>query len=472
MSLRGRLLAAFAYVLVVVIVALEVPLALNLSRRVDSEVRGEAAAGAQIVAASASGRLSRRSELRRLAVSAARDLRGRVIVVDSAGRLLADSAGSGLGRASYASRPEVAGALVGRTAQGTRRSASLDEELLFTAVPIVSAGRRQGVVRVTQAVDAVRAETRRDVLALAGLGLLALTLGMAVAWLLAGSLARPLRGLAGAARRVGGGDLSSRAPVTGPREQRETAAAFNAMAERLAGALTAQRDFVANASHQLRTPLTGLRLRLEAAGLKSRDPGVAAELAAAERETERLARLLSGLLLLAREDEAPAPARAALDRAAQAAQERWQGAAAAQGRELRLDGPADAWVAAGMDELAVILDNLIENALQHSPAPSAVDVRWRRDGDRGVLAVIDAGPGPAAGDEERVFERFVRRAAAGSEGSGLGLAIVRTLAERRGGTATLRAQPEGGARAEVRLPLVAALPCPDPQLGLSWPASS
>ena len=93
MSLRTRLLAAFAYVLVLVIVALEVPLILNVSRRVDAEVKGQAAAQAQLVAASASGRMSDAGELRRLTREAAQDLGGRVIVVDESGRLVADSAG-------------------------------------------------------------------------------------------------------------------------------------------------------------------------------------------------------------------------------------------------------------------------------------------------------------------------------------------------------------------------------------------
>src|SRR5688572_1853647 len=162
MTLRGRLLAAFAYVLVLTIVALEVPLALNISRRVDAEVKSEAASGAQVVASSAAGSLGRTGELERLSRAAALDLGGRVIVVDRRGRLLADSAGEGLRRASYGGRPEVATALRGRTAQGTRRSDSLDQDLLYTAVPIFRAGNPAGAVRVTQSVDDVRSEMRAD----------------------------------------------------------------------------------------------------------------------------------------------------------------------------------------------------------------------------------------------------------------------------------------------------------------------
>ena len=143
-------------------------------------------------------------------------------------------------------------------------------------------------------------------LALAAIGGFALLLGLAIAWVLASSLSKPLRSLATTARRVEAGDLEARADDSGPSEQREVATAFNDMTDRLGPVLAAQREFVANASHQLRTPLTGLRLRLESARAKSgREAGP--ELEAAEREVERLARLLTSLLTLAREGDKPGP---------------------------------------------------------------------------------------------------------------------------------------------------------------------
>jgi signal transduction histidine kinase len=465
-SLRARLLAAFAYVLVIVIVALTVPLALNLSKRVDAEIKSEARGQAQLLSASAAGRLGNATELTRLVRRSATELGGRVIVVDARGRLLADSAGGGLRSTSYADRPEIARALRGEADQGTRQSESLDEELLFTTVPVVVGTRTRGAVRVTQSVDAVNDEVRSDVLALIGVGVVALLLGLGVAWLLAGSLARPLRGLADASARVAGGNLDARADEdAGSTEQRELARSFNDMTDRLGRSLTAQREFVANASHQLRTPLTGLRLRLEAASLATRDERVKRDLDAAEHETERLAKLLGELLELARERERPAGVRLSLAEAARDARERWAGPAGRSGHSLVVEGDEEAEVVASAQDVAAILDNLVGNALAYSPGGTTVTIATGRDGGRALLAVLDEGPGLRPEDRERVFERFFRGSAGRDvAGTGLGLAVVDALARRWGGSASIGNREPGGAEARVVLPAATPLPSPDPQL--------
>ncbi|MBA2295929.1 MAG: HAMP domain-containing protein [Actinobacteria bacterium] len=451
MSLRLKLLAAFAYVLVLVLVALEIPLVLSLSSRVDNEVRSRAASQAQVVAAAASARLGERGQLQRVVDQTGRDIGARVVVVDRRGRLLADSAGSQLRDESYASRPEIAAALAGRPGQGTRQSETLGTELLYTAVPILEEGRTVGAVRVTQSNAAVGDRVRRNVLVVVGVGLAALVLGLALAWVLAGSLARPLRALARTARRVEEGELDARADVCGASEQQEVALAFNDMTERLGQVLEAQREFVGNASHQLRTPLTGLRLRLEAAGLKSDDPAVQKELELAEAEVERLTRLLNALLTLARDGERPTlRAPVSLRSASEDAYERWLPRAAASGHVLALEGAGDALVRAGEEDVAITLDNLIENALVYAPSGTRVTVAWDEDGR---LAVLDEGPGVPADEQRHVFERF-RRGRTDRPGTGLGLAIVETLVRRWGGSASIRSRDEGGARAEVVLPKV------------------
>jgi two-component system, OmpR family, sensor kinase len=439
-------------VLVLVLGAIEVPFALSIRSRIDSEVRAQAVNEAHLIAASASGSMDRPTALDRLAARAAGDLGARVIVVDGAGILLADSAGPGLRGASYAERAEIDAVLAsGRSVQGKRRSETLGEGLLFTAVPVIDEGVRVGAVRVTQSTAAIDDRVRRDVLALVGIGVAALLFGLALAWVLAGSLARPLRGLAAAARRAEGGDLAVRAEPAGPREQREVAGAFNRMVARLGTVLAAQREFAANASHQLRTPLTGLRLRLEAASLRANDPELERELAEAEREVVRLAKLLDGLLTLAREGgAAPAPQPVDVGLAAVRAAERW----AAHGRELETAGEDGVTALASEGDVATILDSFVENALLYSPPGGPIAVEWGGDGDAAFVAVLDRGPGIAPGEEELVFERFRRGAASrgGPAGTGLGLAIARALAARWGGTVAIATREGGGARAELRLP--------------------
>jgi signal transduction histidine kinase len=465
MSLRTTLLIAFAYVLLLVIVMLEVPLVLNISRRVDAEVKAEASGQAQLVATTSADELDHRSAMQRIVQRSAKALGGRVIVVGRAGRVIVDSAGPGVRGLSYADRPEIRAALDGATPQGTRHSSSLGEDLLYTATPIIRNGGPVGAVRVTQSVEAVHDEVRNDALALIAIGAGALLLGLVVAWVLAGFLARPLGSLARTARRVGAGELDQRAAGGGPREQAEVARAFNEMTDRLSRVLEAQREFVGNASHQLRTPLTGLQLRLEAAQTRVRDPEAADDLRAAEEEVERLALLLNNLLTLAREGESSAtPEHISLPRAVHAAEERWASEAARRSQQLTVSGDGEVHVLASEEDLGIVLDNLVENAIRYSPPGARVRLEWGiedasrpivADGDRsGYVAVCDDGPGLAPGEEHRVVERFFRgKASAAQAGTGLGLAIVEALADRWRGAVELQNRASGGLRAEVRLPL-------------------
>ena len=460
MSLRLRLLCAFGYVLLFAILALEVPLTLNFSRRVDSEIRAEASAGAQGVAAAASGALTDPPALAALARWQARRLGGRVIVVDARGRVLVDSDGAAARGAPYASRPEIARALGGVTAQGTRHSDSLNADLLYTAVPIVDAGRATGAVRLTQSVKAVRREVRRDVLALIALGAAVLALGLGLAWAIAGSLSRPLRGLARTARRIAAGDLHARATPAGSTEQVEVANAFNDMTERLVRALDAQRDFVANASHQLRTPLTGLRLRLESASLRAQDPDLRRDLVAGERETERLAKLLSNLLRLAQDGQPPPTATSIpLAGVAERAADRWRDQAELDGHAIELAGDGQPQVRASAGDLDTVVDNLVENALNYTAPDTPIRIEWGLDAHEPFIAVLDQGRGIGDDEAERLFDRFYRGSAsrgARVPGTGLGLAIVGALARRWGARAALTNRPGGGARAELRFPAVTA----------------
>jgi signal transduction histidine kinase len=448
MSLRARLLAAFAYTLLVVIVALEVPLSANVSDRVNAEVEADSAAQAQVVAASAADQLNDRASLQRLTRQAAVSLNGEVFIVDGHGREVASSSGGITRPPQPADDPVALQALGGEVAQGKHHEG---EDILSTAVPIVRNGRTVGALEAEQSLNAVSDQVRQDVFALVGIGVLALILGLGVAWILAGSIARPLRSLGEAARRRAAGDATARAPERGSREQVQVAREFNEMADRLDAVLESQRAFVADASHQLRTPLTGLRLRLEAAGVKTSDPAVARELAAAEHETERLNQLVEDLLELASSEQPAEDDRTDLTQAARAAAERWRGPASESRHEIALQTDGDLVVRAGSRELAAILDNLVENAIKYSPSGSPVTIECAGENGSATVGVISES-GPLDDEVARhAFERFYR-GRGGGPGTGLGLPIVQALAKRRGGRAKLKAVEGRRVRAEVVLP--------------------
>ncbi len=454
MRVRTRLLLAFAYILIVVIVALEVPLAFNLNRRALAELEARALVQAQAMAGAVEEQElspANAGVLQRLAAQVAEPGVTRVIVTDAQGALLADSDSPGTTGASYENRPEIQRVLAGEPfVQVTRFSTDLGQDILATAVPVTRSNRLAGAVRITQSLTGVRAEVRRIVLGLAAVGLVGLAAGLAVAWVLAGTLSRPLTRLAGTAHRLGEGDLSARAGTLGSGEIADVAETFDAMAERLEATVRAQREFVANASHQLRTPLTGLKLRLEGAA-DAAPADLRHQIEAAQREADRLAGIVDRLLQMARSvEQGRLPAEADLGAVARGGAERWRERAARAGASIEVSGNGTSVVAA-REDLDQILDNLIDNALAYAPGPLSIEVA-ETDG-AGILAVADHGPGIPAEERAGVMERFGRGARTAPGGSGLGLAIVRELAGRWGGAVEIGERPGGGGRIEVRLPL-------------------
>jgi two-component system, OmpR family, sensor kinase len=443
------------YVLLLALIALGVPLGASLRDRVDSEVRAQARSGADVVAATAAELLetSRRPNLRRLAKVSARSVRGRVVVVDRRGRLIADSAGGAELGSTFADRPEISSALGGHGEQITRHSNTLNTEILATSVPILHGGGTAGAVRVTQSIAAVHRAVRTALLDLALLAGIVLVMGLLVGALIAQQISRPIRRLDSAAQRVASGDLTVRVPVEGSTEQRTLARTFNQMTGRLGRLLRGQQDFVADASHQLKTPLTGLRLRLEGLrdSLAADDPR-ASDVEAGMREVDRLSQTVDELLVLSRAGERELPGETVnLDDAAERAADRWRSTAAQ--RRLRLvhapnESAGSTWCAA--PDLDRALDALVENAVAYSPQGTTVTIASAP----GRIEVLDEGPGLAGGEEEAVFERFNRGRAGrmGSDGTGLGLPIARELAGEWGGSVRISNRPGAGARAVIEMP--------------------
>lgn len=437
------------------LVALGIPLSLSLRDRVNAEVRGQAASQAEVVASSAGETLaaSNRPGLRHLVSVSAQAVRGRVLIVDRRGNVVVDSAGPATAGASYASRAEIQSALAGSNDQLTRTSITLGTDILATATPIIHGGRTIGAVRITQSVAAVNRATRSAILGLALLGGVVLLLGLIAGALIAQQIARPIKRLDLAARSVAGGALDTRVAVEGSSEQRSLARTFNAMTERVERLLKSQRDFVADASHQLRTPLTGLRLQLEELlETTPRDDPRSSRLDAGLHEVDRLSQIVDELLVLSRagEHELP-PQRVDLAATADRAVTRWRRIANEAGSDLTVESGSaggNAWCAPA--DLDRALDCLIENAIRYSPKGSRVNVRTGAES----IEVLDQGPGLEAGEEEAVFERFFRGRAGrnGPRGSGLGLAIAREVIGQWGARVTLANRSGGGAVARIELP--------------------
>ncbi len=343
-------------------------------------------------------------------------------------------------------------ALHGHGEQITRNSRTLGADILATSVPVLSGGRPDGAVRITQSIAAVHKAVQTSILDLAALAGVVLLLGLAAGAVVAQQIARPIRRLDRAARDVAGGNLDSKVEVEGSTEQRSLARAFNEMTQRIKRLLRVQQDFVADASHQLRTPLTGLRLRLESLADRAGegDPE-AAELEAAMREIDRLSLIVDELLVLSRAGEHELPGeRVDLRDAVARAAERWRRTARERSIELEVRGDeaAHAWCAP--HDLDRSIDALLENALWYSPEDSTVTIEVAPGG----VEILDRGPGLEPGEEEAVFDRFSRGSAGrrGPGGTGLGLPIARELTRQWGGDVTLARRDGSGTRASIRIP--------------------
>jgi signal transduction histidine kinase len=367
---------------------------------------------------------------------------GRILVVDRDGISVADSGRADLGR-DYSTRPEIARALAGERSTGRRWSETLDATLVYVAVPVASQGIVHGAVRITIPTSTVDQRVRDTWYRLAGLSVVVLTMVGIVGLILARSVTRPVRQVEDAARRLAAGDLSARAgEVHGAPELAALARQFDTTAERLEQQVEAQRRFVSDASHQLRTPLTALRLRLETLRPTPDDePKVDAAIA----ETDRLARLVQSLLVLARSESAT-PEVVGVDLAVLALDrlETWTPVAEQAGVRLEVNGPSALPVAAVDGAIEQILDNLLSNALAVSPAGSEITVDLvPRPGGGGRMVLTDQGPGMTADQRAQATARFWRPPGSTTSGSGLGLAIVDHLVISGGGTLSLEEGPGG-----------------------------
>ena len=296
--------------------------------------------------------------------------------------------------------------------------------------------------------------THRIVVLWALIGVVSLA-GLLAAAVIAVGLARwasrPITTLADAARRLGDGDLETRAVIrSGPPEVRRLAAAFSTMAARLQALIHGHQAMVADVSHQVRTPLAALRLRLDLLA-QDCDEATAAELAGAQEEIGRLTRLVNGLLTVARAEHSTAtPARIAANAVAADRAAAWRPAAEERSVTLAIVSPDPVTVQAVDGHLEQILDNLLANALEAVPPGGTITLTVKATAALARLTVADTGRGMTAAQQQAAFRRF----ATGSPGgTGLGLAIVDRLVTANGGTVSLSDTPGGGLTVTIELPL-------------------
>ncbi|SHI11877.1 sensor histidine kinase [Streptomyces sp. 3214.6] len=290
----------------------------------------------------------------------------------------------------------------------------------------------------------------------AALAVLVLAAAAAIGAFAARRITAPLRALNSMASRFSDGDLTARSPVAGPPETQTLAITLNQAGERLDTLIASQRIFVADASHQLRTPLTALRLSLDNIADGVDDEFVREDVEQATAEVVRMSRLVNGLLVLARA-EAKVTAAEPLSLTDIVAERLsvWRPAADERGVTIALRGSGvddRPSVLASPGHLDQVLDNVLSNALEVSPDGGAITVRAESKGDKVVLSVLDEGPGMSDAEKSRAFDRFWRgQGLTGRSGSGLGLAVVKQLVTDDGGTVTLVDAPGGGLCVRITL---------------------
>ncbi|MFD3502100.1 sensor histidine kinase [Streptomyces sp. NPDC058678] len=463
-----RLLFSYLTLAALVLLCLEIPLGFVYSRgereRVVNAAKDEAESVSAYAALSlAAGRAAQ--DLPARVAHCAERIGGKVVVVDDTGAPLATShpLTPDASRA-LTSRPGITAALRGTSTVDVRTSTIGGVEYLSVAAPVGQDVRPEGAVWLTLPTRTVHERVHHVWLLLAVGGLGVLTAVTFVGFGIARWTGRPIRELERATHELADGGRVQPVTVTkGPPEVRSLAAAFNRTAARLAHLIDSQHAFAGEASHQLKTPLAALRLRLE-----NLEPNVTARgqgsLTAAVTETDRLSRMVEGLLAMARlEEHAATPGPIDIGAVCAERHHTWAPLFDRRNVSLVLFAGSVGPVLALPGSIEQILDNLLSNALRASPPATTVTIELRlhvpaRRALRDArpcwvdLHITDEGPGMTPDQRARAFDRFWRAPGAPKGGTGLGLSLVQRLAHASGGEASVRAAATGGLDAVVRLP--------------------
>ncbi|HZD64851.1 MAG TPA: HAMP domain-containing sensor histidine kinase [Acidimicrobiales bacterium] len=460
--MRRRLLLGFIALALVILVGLEVPLGIAEAHR----DRSLALAGLRREAATVAGLAGEGFEhrglagVRALALHEAATSRTALALMVPGGRALVET---GPGIHPLAARLSAGSSQLAASGGMSGEQTGGGVDRLYAAVPVVepdgpgspgrgtsspAARRRPPVLVVTRPDRHLDAQIRHGWVFLTTLGVALLAVAGLGGALLSRTLTRPLRRVEDTVAALGAGDLESRAPIGGAPEVVNLGRQVNDMAARLEELVGMQRAFVADASHQLRSPLTALQLRLETLALDQPGDG---DVEGARAEAQRLSHLVDGLLALARAEGARAE-RAMVDLCEVVAERlgAWAPLAEEGGVTLLAEAAGDvpAWAVPG--HLDQILDNLVDNALEAAPPGTTVTLQVVPDPQTPQVHVLDEGPGMTDEARARAFDRFWRHPDQ-RHGSGLGLAIVSQLTQASGGRVALRPRPGGGLAAVLAL---------------------
>ncbi|HUK69379.1 MAG TPA: HAMP domain-containing sensor histidine kinase [Streptosporangiaceae bacterium] len=473
-----RVLLALLALTTSVLVAAVIPLGLKAARQELSAYVDDARAVARAAAAVAEEGLADHKpspDMGRVLAAARRD-GDTLIILNAKGEVVA----------SVGSPGAIPAWLVGEAVGGRELETDVRRGYVSVVVPVRETTTVVGTVSLARPLGPLNDRVRTLWFTLSLIAAAALAASALLAFALARWVSRPLAELDASAQRLGAGDLAVRAGArAGPPELRRLAASFNSMGSRLETLVHRNRAMVADVSHQLRTPLTALRLRFDLLA-EDADPAIAAELGGALEEFDRLSRLVDGLLAVAKAEHA-VPAPVPVDVRAVVAERvtAWQPVADDRGVSLVSEATGQVIAAIGDGQLEQILDNLIANALDATAAGDHVTVSARapsvragRSGsteatrDRmapaagnggagagsggGVRVVVaDDGPGMSANERARAFGRFTT---ASPGGTGLGLAIVYRLVSSNGGTACLDETSGGGLSVIMEFTAVPSVP--------------
>ncbi|MDR1600755.1 MAG: HAMP domain-containing protein [Oscillospiraceae bacterium] len=286
--------------------------------------------------------------------------------------------------------------------------------------------------------------------------------GILLSVLFARIITKPLQSLAAGIERMARGDMASRVPVSGGLEMANLSRAFNEMSQKLENLDDARNQFVSNASHELKTPLSTMKILIESMIYEpSMESGVRQEfLTDINKEIDRLTLIIGDLLTLVRVDSGEVKLRREEFRLSDLTRETARRLAPLlkeRGQELTLSLSDEPVVFADRSKVAQMIYNLLENAIKYTPPHGKVRIQLARDGPNALLEVTDSGMGIPVSEQQRIFERFYRVDKARSRstgGTGLGLSIVRQAVQLHDGDITVTSEEGKGATFHVRLPTV------------------